>query len=90
VFERLYSILINILSYLGKLFGSIEINIRVFCDYTNDGFTTVLVDTKSIGFDRSCLEIMNCSRPWISLIQVDNSSLSKDKLCLSIDCVYDN
>jgi len=27
----------------------------------NDGFITVLMETKSRGFDRSCLGRMNCS-----------------------------
>jgi len=44
-----------LISCLRKLFIFIELNLRIFCDYTNDGFTTVLIDTKSRGFDSSCL-----------------------------------
>jgi len=29
------------------LFILIELNVHIFCDYMNDGFTTVLIDTKS-------------------------------------------
>jgi hypothetical protein len=42
--DCLYSILINFLSCLRKLFISIELNLHIFCDYVNDGFTIVLID----------------------------------------------
>jgi hypothetical protein len=52
--------LINLLSCLRKLFILIELNIHIFCDYLNDGFTTILMDIESRGFDRLCLTRINC------------------------------
>jgi hypothetical protein len=42
------------LSCLRKLFILIELNVHIFCDYVNDGFIMVLMDTKLRGFDRLC------------------------------------
>jgi len=46
--------------YLRKLFILIELNVHVFCNYVNDIFTTVLMNTKLRGFDRPCLGKINC------------------------------
>jgi hypothetical protein len=40
-FKCLYSILINLLSCLRKLFISIELNLHIFCFCMKDDFTTV-------------------------------------------------
>jgi len=50
-------------SCLRKLIILIQLNVYIFCDYVNDGFTTVLIDTKSRGFERPYLERINCFTP---------------------------
>jgi hypothetical protein len=37
----------------------IELNVHILCNYENDNFTTILMETKSRGFDRSCLGRIN-------------------------------
>jgi hypothetical protein len=53
----------NLLFCIRKLFILIELNVHMFCDYVNDGFITVLMDTKSKGFDRPCLGRINFFTP---------------------------
>jgi hypothetical protein len=40
-----------------------ELNVHIFCDYVNDGFTMVLMDTGLRGFDKPFLERINCFTP---------------------------